>query len=69
MRIQHIFLFTFSISIFSINKVNCQSTDKPNRFSLDGEITGRDTGSVILWHFDKNNKYLVDAGRKLLRFK
>ncbi len=40
---------------------HCQSNDGKNNFYLTGNIIGTDTGSIILWHFDKDNKAFSDT--------
>ena len=58
-----LFLFIFTLVIFSIEKVYSQSTSGNTKFFLKGEIIDRDTGSVILWHFDNSNKGVADTIR------
>lgn len=58
-----LFLFIFILVIFSINKGYSQSIGGNTKFSLDGVIIGRDTGSVILWYFNKNNKTAADTAK------
>lgn len=54
-------LFIFLFVNFLINKIYSQSTDRNSKFVLKGEVIGRDTGSVILWYFDKGNKGHADT--------
>jgi thiol-disulfide isomerase/thioredoxin len=55
------FLFIFILVIFSVNKIYSQSTPRNTKFSLKGEIIGRDTGSLVLWHYANDNKVVVDT--------
>ncbi len=54
-------LFIFILFILSTNKVYCQSIDKNDKFILNGEIIGKDTESVILWHNNKSNEEVADT--------
>lgn len=58
-----LFLFIFTLVLFSIKKAYSQSTSGNTKFFLKGEIIGKDTGSVILWHFDNSNKGVADTIR------
>lgn len=49
------------IFLFSLSFCYSQTTGRNNKFSITGEIVGRDTGSVILWYFDSNNKGIADT--------
>src|ERR1022692_470765 len=55
------YLLIFSVAIFVRNKADSQSTGQNNQFILNGEIVGRDTGSVMLWYFNNNNKTVSDT--------
>jgi thiol-disulfide isomerase/thioredoxin len=59
MCIKYVFIFCVAISL--INKANSQLIERNDQFILNGEIIGKDTGSVILWHVDKNNKAVADT--------
>jgi hypothetical protein len=51
-----IYSFIFSLAIFSLSNIYSQPAERSNKFVINGEIIGRDTGSVILWHADNNNR-------------
>ena len=55
------YLILFSVALLSVNSAFCQSLPQDGNFSLDGEIIGRDTGSIILWYFSKDNKTKADT--------
>src|SRR5450755_1309708 len=59
MYLKYVFIFCIAISL--INKVSSQSIARKDNFILNGEIIGRDTGSVIFWYLDKNNKGIADT--------
>jgi peroxiredoxin len=59
MRIQ--FLTLFVLAAFSINTIYGQSPVEDTRFVLTGEIVGRDTGTIVLWHDDLNNSVSTDT--------
>jgi thiol-disulfide isomerase/thioredoxin len=59
MRIKYLLIFSVAISL--INKANSQSIDREEKFVLNGEIIGKDTGTIILWYFDKDNKGVADT--------
>jgi thiol-disulfide isomerase/thioredoxin len=49
------------IFLFSLSYCYSQTTGGNNKFLITGEIVGRDTGSVILWYFDIDNKGMADT--------
>lgn len=57
-----LYLFFFTcFTIFSISEGLSQTIGGSGKFVINGEIIGRDTGTVILWYSDKNNKGEVDT--------
>jgi len=59
MRILYLFIFPFVI--LSLINSYSQTTDRNNKFVITGEIVGRDTGSVVLWYYDFENKVRYDT--------
>lgn len=55
------FPFNFIIIFFSITQVYSQSPVSSIKFSLNAVIIGRDTGSVVFWHMDKDNMIFKDT--------
>jgi thiol-disulfide isomerase/thioredoxin len=55
-----VFLYLFC-SNFLIPEIFCQTAHSKNHFVIDGEIIGRDTGSVIFWHADSSNQLHFDT--------
>jgi thiol-disulfide isomerase/thioredoxin len=55
-----IFLCLFC-SNFLIPEIFCQTAHSKNHFVIDGEIIGRDTGTVIFWYSDGENKGCRDT--------
>lgn len=54
--------FTLSLLISFLNNVRCQTnSDTNHKFSIKGEITGRDTGMIVLWYHDQTNKVHHDT--------
>ena len=53
--------FITLVAFFTISRANGQQPAGNNKFFLQGEIAGRDTGSVCLWHFDHVNKLTADT--------
>jgi peroxiredoxin len=58
-----LYSFIFPLSIFSQSKIYSQTVARNNKFVIKGEIIGRDTGSVILWHFDNKNIGHADTAK------
>lgn len=56
-----LFSFIFILVIVPLNKVCSQYTGGSTKFSLDGIIDGKDTGLVVLWHFDNKNQQIADT--------
>jgi thiol-disulfide isomerase/thioredoxin len=54
-------IFLLAVAILSISDSWSQSTISNNKFFITGEIAGRDTGAVVLWYADKNNKGIADT--------
>jgi thiol-disulfide isomerase/thioredoxin len=54
-------LLLLSFALLAINNSWSQSTVSNNKFFITGEIAGRDTGAVVLWYADKNNKGIADT--------
>lgn len=54
-------LFFLALAVCSISTLHSQSTGQDNKFVLTGKIVGRDTGAVVLWHFDNQNKSVADT--------
>jgi|GEM_PF-1871645 peroxiredoxin len=57
------FLFIFACFILLKGRVYSQSTHSNGRFSIQGEIVGRDTGAVILWYENIGNITLRDTAK------
>ncbi|HSZ86611.1 MAG TPA: DUF4369 domain-containing protein, partial [Puia sp.] len=38
-----------------------QTAHSNNQFVIDGEIIGRDTGTIVLWYDDSRNKGVADT--------
>ncbi|HLY68816.1 MAG TPA: TlpA disulfide reductase family protein [Puia sp.] len=51
-----LFSLLFILAGFSLDKAFGQAAGGHSRFSLEGEIVGRDTGRVVLWYKDRDNK-------------
>jgi peroxiredoxin len=56
-----LFLTLFILAAFPINKIYGQSPAEDTRYMLTGEIIGRDTGTIVLWHDDLNNSVSRDT--------
>jgi thiol-disulfide isomerase/thioredoxin len=56
-------LLLLTFALLAINNSWSQSTVSNNKFFITGEIAGRDTGTVILWYADKNNKGIADTAQ------
>lgn len=56
-----IWTLVFSLLVFFENKGYSQTIDKTNRFFIKGKIIGRDTGMIVLWYNDKDNKVCIDT--------
>ncbi len=50
-----LFLLTISTNCF------CQTGNKNNKFTISGKLLNRDTGKVVLFYFDLENKYHHDT--------
>ena len=55
------FLTLIMLAAFSVNKLYSQSPVEDIRYTLTGELIGRDAGTVILWYDDLNNKGVRDT--------
>lgn len=53
----------FFIIVLSITILNCtgQAQDKNEFFLLSGNVNGRDTGNIVLWHTDTLNNWIKDT--------
>src|SRR5688500_6212562 len=54
------FFLNFSVSLFLMNNVFGQSVDNTT-FNIIGKIIGRDTGIVVLYYTDNENKFDKDT--------
>jgi len=55
------FTITILLSVLFVNRIFCQSPATDLKFSLKGEIIGRDTGSIILYYFRDDNMAVTDT--------
>ena len=58
------YFFNFSFVLFLMNSAFCQ-TDNNNSFNITGKIIGRDTGVVVLYYTNSDNKF--DKGLSFLK--
>jgi len=54
------FLVTFFLLNISLD-IFCQRIEKINEFTITGEILNNDTGKVVLWYVDFENKVRIDT--------
>ena len=56
-----LYLLNFSISFFLLNSIYSQPNSNNSNFIINGDVIGRDTGSVILWYVDNENAHPHDT--------
>lgn len=60
-KIQLLYLLFFLFAIFPRTEVFSQSNNEDDKFIINGELVGKDTGTVILWYNDKLNNGIADT--------
>jgi thiol-disulfide isomerase/thioredoxin len=56
-------LLIFSVAIFCTSETNGQAGGRSNRFTINGRVIGRDTGTIVLWYNDQKNDAVSDTIR------